>query len=123
MVYLRWLFSVMTLLAADSVDIFRGKKNQPTRGWPGLAAALALAITAGSWWMGEQGRLNHEAAQNVVTGLLVNVYRAFDFRAESDIYDVLARSVDGDLLRMCTWKCAADSFWPARAAPVQGLKT
>jgi hypothetical protein len=49
--------------------------------------------------MGEQGRLNNEAAQNVVTGLLVNVYRAFDFRAESDIYDVLARSVDGNLLR------------------------
>ncbi|MDH4031506.1 MAG: hypothetical protein OEU49_11705, partial [Chromatiales bacterium] len=32
-------------------------------------------------------------------GLLTNVYRAFDFRAESDVYDVLERSVDGDLLR------------------------
>ena len=28
-----------------------------------------------------------------------NVYRAFDHRAESRIYDVLERSVDGELLR------------------------
>ena len=65
----------------------------------GVAAALALVISVGSWWMGEQGRLNNEATQTVVTGLLTNVYRAFDFRDENDVYDVLARSVDGDLLR------------------------
>ena len=38
-------------------------------------------------------------AEEILTPLLRNVYRAFDRRSESDIYDVLARSVDGELLR------------------------
>ncbi len=38
-------------------------------------------------------------AQQIVSPLLRNVYRAFDHHAESDVYDVLARSVDGELLR------------------------
>lgn len=38
-------------------------------------------------------------AATVLAPLLQNVYRAFDHRTESVIYDVLARSVDGDLLR------------------------
>ena len=37
-------------------------------------------------------------AQVIVTGLLRNVYRAFDFRDESVIYDTLERSAAGDLL-------------------------
>lgn len=38
-------------------------------------------------------------AQKIVSPLLRNVYRAFDQRAETRVYDVLARSVDGELLR------------------------
>jgi hypothetical protein len=38
-------------------------------------------------------------AQKIVSPLLRNVYRAFDHHIESDVYDVLARSVDGELLR------------------------
>jgi hypothetical protein len=38
-------------------------------------------------------------AEGILTPLLRNVYRAFDHRNESEIYDVLARSVDGELLR------------------------
>jgi hypothetical protein len=38
-------------------------------------------------------------AEEILPPLLRNVYRAFDRRSESDIYDVLARSVDGELLR------------------------
>jgi len=37
-------------------------------------------------------------APGVVSGLLTNVYRAFDFRDEEQVYDVLARSASGDLL-------------------------
>lgn len=40
-----------------------------------------------------------EQADSVLQPLLKNVYRAFDYRVESDIYDRLARSVDGELLR------------------------
>jgi len=40
-----------------------------------------------------------DEAQKIVAPLLRNVYRAFDHHIESDVYDVLARSVDGELLR------------------------
>jgi hypothetical protein len=39
-----------------------------------------------------------ERAREILSGLLHNVYRAFDFREEGTIYDVLERSVTGDLL-------------------------
>jgi len=42
--------------------------------------------------------LDEARAQAVVQGLLRNVYRSFDFRKESDVYDKLATSVAGDLL-------------------------
>lgn len=40
-----------------------------------------------------------EEAQRVIAPLLRNVYQAFDRRDEEGIYDVLALSVEGDLLR------------------------
>lgn len=39
-----------------------------------------------------------QEAVDLFTALHRNVYRAFDYKTESDIYDVLAQSVDGDLL-------------------------
>ena len=44
------------------------------------------------------GDLAPEPAQALLQVLLKNVYRAFDFRAEEDVYDKLAISVSGDLL-------------------------
>lgn len=40
-----------------------------------------------------------EEADSVVSPLLRNIYRAFDHRNESTIYDLLARSADGPLLK------------------------
>jgi hypothetical protein len=42
--------------------------------------------------------LSPAVAQSLVGGLLENVYRAFDYRDESVIYDTLERSVSGELL-------------------------
>lgn len=42
--------------------------------------------------------LDEQEAQNILNSLLKNVYRAFGFRQESDVYDKLAISVQGDLL-------------------------
>jgi hypothetical protein len=42
--------------------------------------------------------LSQANANAVLHGLLKNVYRAFDFRREEDVYDKLAVSVSGDLL-------------------------
>jgi hypothetical protein len=44
------------------------------------------------------GDLDDEQAQRLLQALLKNVYRAFDFRDENDVYDKLALSVEGDLL-------------------------
>jgi len=44
------------------------------------------------------GDLPPEQAQALLQVLLKNVYRAFDFRNEEDVYDKLAISVSGDLL-------------------------
>ena len=42
--------------------------------------------------------LSVDEAEKVMHSLLKNVYRSFDFRDESDVYDKLAVSVQGDLL-------------------------
>jgi hypothetical protein len=44
------------------------------------------------------GEMPPEQAQDLLQVLLKNVYRAFDFRDEEDVYDKLAFSVSGDLL-------------------------
>ncbi len=44
------------------------------------------------------GELDEQQAQQLLQALLKNVYRAFDFRNENDVYDKLALSVEGDLL-------------------------
>jgi hypothetical protein len=44
------------------------------------------------------GEMPPEQAQDLLQVLLKNVYRAFDFRDEDDVYDKLAFSVSGDLL-------------------------
>ena len=44
------------------------------------------------------GQVSEEEAIVIFSHLLKNVYRAFDFREESDIYDKLAISLEGHLL-------------------------
>ncbi len=42
--------------------------------------------------------LTHERALDIFRPLHANIYRAFDYTDESEIYDALAQSVEGDLL-------------------------
>lgn len=44
------------------------------------------------------GHISNEQIKEITYNLLKNVYRAFDFREEEDVYDKLALSVDGNLL-------------------------
>lgn len=62
------------------------------------ALALVLLIAISGAQMARSGRVKRDEAQTIVTGLLRNVYRAFDFRGEETIYDNLARSAAGELL-------------------------
>jgi hypothetical protein len=68
-----------------------------SRAAAGLAAA-ALLFTAGVFWGSWNAGLSDARSRELVGGLLHNVYRAFDFREENRIYDVLAQSAHGDLL-------------------------
>ena len=43
-------------------------------------------------------QVSEQEAQIIFSHLLKNIYRAFDFREESDVYDKLAISLEGDLL-------------------------
>ena len=43
--------------------------------------------------------VTQQTAQPLLSSLLRNIYRAFDYPTEGDIYDALALSVQGDLLR------------------------
>lgn len=44
-------------------------------------------------------KIKDEQAKQVFAQLHKNMFRAFDYHQESDVYDALARSVDGELLR------------------------
>jgi hypothetical protein len=63
-------------------------------------AGLALISAATGWLAFEshKARMDSTRLQGLVGDLLHNVYRAFDFRGEEEIYDLLARSASGDLL-------------------------
>jgi hypothetical protein len=59
--------------------------------WPFGRVELRAPLTA-------MPQVEAEEARALSTALLRNIYRAFDYRTESDVYDALARSVDGHLL-------------------------
>jgi hypothetical protein len=68
--------------------------------WRRALATLAafLAIAGGSFAATRSSGVDDVRAEEIVSALLHNVYRAFDFRDEGIIYDTLAHSVSGDLL-------------------------
>jgi hypothetical protein len=77
-----------------------------TRGWI-AASALLLAVAAVAWpysqWkmpdpFAALPTVSDETAKSIFATLHRNTYRAFDYRTEDDIYDALAKSVDGELL-------------------------
>ncbi len=84
-----------------------GRRLGLKAGYRVTAAALILAIAVVAWPFGRLAVRNPFAkpytlpdveAILILQELLQNTYRAFDFRAESDVYDKLAVSVTGDLV-------------------------
>ena len=79
--------------------IFRSRRAGSSWPLPALAVfTICALLTVFLVHENRQSRLNHERLQQLVGDLLHNVYRAFDYRGEEVIYDVLARSASGDLL-------------------------
>jgi hypothetical protein len=94
-----WLAGVAGLagLALGFVSLrSRGSQDTRSKGRATLAAVLIALAAAIFLW--QPSRVDAGSAEEVVGGLLHNIYRAFDYRDESTIYDVLDRSVTGDLL-------------------------
>jgi hypothetical protein len=95
--WLRWVL-VLAMVGAGAwvvVGVRNGKTLKASRI---VALVAVLFLMAGAFWVGHEAQLTEERAGQLVSGLLHNVYRAFDFRGEEKIYDVLANSVEGDLL-------------------------
>jgi hypothetical protein len=59
---------------------------------------LAFGLTGLLFHQHRQVDMNNERLTQLVGDLLHNVYRAFDYRGEEVIYDVLEKSVSGELL-------------------------
>jgi len=62
------------------------------------AAVILLPLFQVSFGATRTSRIRADDSRAILDSLLKNVYRAFDFRDEEDIYDKLAISVSGDLL-------------------------
>ena len=62
------------------------------------ATVVSLTLLAGSLVFGRALAPPDQATETIVSDLLRNIYQAFDYREESDVYDTLERSVSGDLL-------------------------
>ena len=91
MLLVRWLFLGLALVAA-----FRWLRSR--RQLHGVVVLALVLFAAASFLVGRNAALSDTRAHQIVADLLHNVYRAFDFREEEQIYDTLERSVDGDLL-------------------------
>jgi hypothetical protein len=77
------------------------RRGLAVMGAAGLVAAAVLSPLARLSVpnpLGGSGTVSGEVAEAIVSGLLRNVYHAFDYREESVIYDTLERSASGDLL-------------------------
>jgi hypothetical protein len=73
-------------------------RNKLPRALPASAAGLLLAACLVTALLGGSNDPAPERATAIVGDLLHNIYRSFDYREEADIYDMLNRSVTGELL-------------------------
>jgi hypothetical protein len=103
-----WLSIACGLVAALLLLwMIRRKRGEKSRLLPAIAVLALIATAAIAYPLARvsvarpaaiAGELPPERAQALLQVLLKNVYRAFDFRNEEDVYDKLAVSVSGDLL-------------------------
>jgi len=93
----QWAMLGLSLLSL--VYLFRSRKTGAGLPVAALGAFAICTLLAGYLaYENRRSELNHERLQQLVGDLLHNVYRAFDYRGEEVIYDVLAQSAAGDLL-------------------------
>jgi len=93
----QWVFGVVAAFALFMVfRVFQGQRKLHTGAVVMFLAATALAAWSMKTW--NEVKMDDVRLNELAGGLLHNIYRAFDYRGEEKIYDVLAKSVTGNLL-------------------------
>ena len=97
---LRWIVLVAAGLAAGLLArrLLRERPSAIRAGVPVAIGGAVFAFGLGFWV--PEGAMDEDRMKAVLTPLLRNVYGACDARGEERTYDLLARSVDGDLLKV-----------------------
>ncbi len=72
--------------------------GRPPLGTVVTAAILALLVVVALPGVMRSSGVSDEEAAEIIHGLLLNTYRAFDYREEDRIYDTLEQSISGELL-------------------------
>ncbi len=98
--------TVCCLLMIPAMAVVMRIAGAATRGWIATSALLlvgaAVAWPYAQWKMPDPfaapPALSDSEAQSIFAALQQNTYRAFDYRTEDEVYDALAKSVDGELL-------------------------
>ncbi len=100
----------LSLIAAAIGMVFIGIIAKAKSGAPAWAGICLIICIAAAFFLRKAPRIplpnpfakvemvTADVAENVTYSLLRNVYKAFEYRSESDVYDALDRSVAGDLL-------------------------
>jgi hypothetical protein len=93
----RWVMAILSiiLLAQFIRSLVADRVSSPRLA---MAWLPIFGLTLLFFYQHRQVSMNDERLQQLVGDLLHNVYRAFDYRGEEVIYDVLEKSVSGDLL-------------------------
>jgi len=93
----RWLMLALSIVLI--AGLIRSALATRALSRPLLSLSIsALAITVLFFHQHRQVAMNDERLAQLVGDLLHNIYRAFDYRGEEVIYDVLEKSVSGELL-------------------------
>jgi hypothetical protein len=93
-----WLAGIFGLMLVVAQIRRTRRDGGGLRRRPALVALALLVVAGGAFAVTRHSRIDDEKAADIVQALLHNVYRAFDFREEETIYDILDRSASGDLL-------------------------
>lgn len=93
----QWVFAAIALMAILLIARALLQSRSLNKGAV-LMLVLATTMTGWSAHTWRQVKMDDAGLNSLVGSLLHNIYRAFDYRGEEKIYDVLAQSVSGDLL-------------------------
>jgi hypothetical protein len=95
--WLRWVtLALSILLLVMLIRTFSRDRRNVIR--MVAVTVICASITVTAFYQNHQTQIDEERLQRLAGDLLHNVYRAFDYRGDEVIYDVLEKSVSGELL-------------------------